>query len=213
MLSMYTDARILITKPSPDYELLDSGNGEKLERFGKIILRRPDPQVLWPKSLPPVEWQKALAQFNKKWVGKKSVPDSWDITIDGKCFLLKLSTFKHVGVFPEQQENWKWIEKIVSRAMKPISVLNLFGYTGGAALAALKAGGEVVHVDGSKTAISSAKENAKLSGLGDKKVRWILDDAIAFVDREIKRSKKYDAIVMDPPAFGHGRTVPFDRRA
>ncbi len=195
---------ILITKACEGYELLDSGDGEKLERFGDIVLRRPDPQVLWTKKLSGEEWQHAHAYFQKQWIGRKNLPSTWQIEIDGKCFKLKLSAFKHVGIFPEQRENWKWIEQTVSAAQTKLSILNLFGYTGGASLAVLRGGGEVCHVDGSKTALSWVKENAILSGLEEKPMRLILDDALMFVKREIKRGKRYDGIVMDPPAFGHG---------
>ena len=195
---------ILTTKPSEGYTLLDSGDGEKLEQFGEIILRRPDPQALWSKGLSGAVWQEASAYFDKQWMGRKKVPETWNIEIDQKVFKLKLSAFKHVGLFPEQRENWKWIENTVSSAGRPISVLNLFGYTGGATLAVLKGGGSVTHVDGSKTALTWARENAELSGLADKSVRWILDDALVFAEREVKRGNRYDAVIMDPPAFGHG---------
>ncbi len=195
---------ILVTKPSEGYELLDSGDGEKLERFGEVILRRPDPQALWKKNLSGEEWQKATAYFQKQWIGRKNLPESWQIEIDGKRFHLKLSAFKHVGIFPEQRENWKWVETLVSQREKPTRVLNLFGYTGGATLAALKGGAEVCHVDGSKTALTWVKENTEISNLRDKPVRFILDDALAFAKREVKRGNRYEGIIMDPPAFGHG---------
>jgi 23S rRNA (cytosine1962-C5)-methyltransferase len=195
---------VLLTKSSKDYELLDSGEGEKLERFGAVVVRRPDPQVLWQKQLPSSVWNKADIAFGKGWTGKSQVPNPWTIEFEGKFFGLKLSSFKHVGIFPEQEENWRWIESSIRSAERPIRLLNLFAYTGGATLAGLKVGAEVCHVDGSKTAIASARENARLSGLEKGSVRWILDDALAFVKREIKREKQYDAIVMDPPAFGHG---------
>ncbi len=195
---------MVVSEKSEDYELLDSGEGEKLERFGQIVLRRPDPQALWQKHLSGTKWQEAHAHFDKQWIGRKKVPAHWDITIDALRFQLKLSAFKHVGLFPEQRKNWKWIEESITKAAHPVSLLNLFGYTGGATLAALHAGASVVHVDGSKTAIGWAKENTALSGFGDMPVRWILDDALAFVKREIKRGNTYDAVVMDPPAFGHG---------
>lgn len=201
---MNSELHIYSTKPSEGYELLDSGDGEKLERFGDVVLRRPDPQALWKKSLSGEKWHDAHAYFDKQWIGRKHVPESWNIVIDGKTFKLKLSAFKHVGLFPEQRENWNWIEGILSHQKKPIKVLNLFGYTGGATLAALKAGGDVTHVDGSKTALSWAKDNSILSGLTDKSVRWILDDVLTFVKREIKRGNRYDVVIMDPPAFGHG---------
>jgi 23S rRNA (cytosine1962-C5)-methyltransferase len=196
--------KTVVTNGWADYELLDSGNSEKLERFGSFVVRRPDPQALWRKQLAGEKWNNADAYFDKQWKGRKNIPESWKIEADGLRFVLKLSTFKHIGIFPEQKENWVWIEEKTKSAGRPLSVLNLFGYTGGATLAVLKAGGEVVHVDGSKTAITWAKENATLSGLEDKPVRWILDDALAFVKREIKRGNHYDALIMDPPAFGHG---------
>lgn len=203
---MAVESKILITKPSKDYELIDSGNAQKLERFGEIILRRPDPQALWNKAS---DWSDFHAEFvqsgrTANWKKKKEIPDSWNITIQGLAFSLNLSSFKHTGVFPEQSENWKWIEEQIKKSNRPISVLNLFGYTGGATLAAAKAGASVCHVDGSKVSISRAKENAELSGLSEKPIRWILDDAMKFVEREVRRGNKYDAIIMDPPAFGRG---------
>ena len=210
--------KILITKPSAAYSLVDSGAGEKLERFGVYTLARPDPQSLWAKHYSPDVWQKAQGVFapeaNKDgkieknpWKMKAGVPERWQISLGGLIFWIKPSSFKHVGIFPEQVGNWDWIQKIISENKTPnnkISVLNLFGYTGGATLAAAKAGAEVCHVDGSKTAITWAKDNAAISGLGDKPIRWILDDAVAFVKREVKRGNKYDGIIMDPPAFGRG---------
>lgn len=200
---------ILITKPSKDYELIDSGEGEKLERFGGYLLRRPDPQALWKKTLDEKEWKNANASFiregdNAKWRTKEGTPKEWFIELAGLKFLIKPTAFKHTGLFPEQESNWLWIKNEIEKAGRPIKVLNLFGYTGGATLAALSAGAEVVHVDGSKSAITWAKQNAEASGLADKKVRWIEDDARKFVQREIKRGNKYDAVIMDPPAFGHG---------
>jgi 23S rRNA (cytosine1962-C5)-methyltransferase len=202
---------ILITKKSKDYELIDSGEGEKLEKFGKIVVARPDPQALWEK-LKPSEWKKADAVFTREgrdggWSTNGEVPDSWFIELGGLKFKIHLSAFKHVGLFPEQVENWSWIDKKCKMQIskcKMASVLNLFGYTGGASLAVAKAGAEVCHVDGSKVAINWAKDNAEASGLREKPIRWILDDAVKFVKREIKRGRKYDGIIMDPPTFGHG---------
>ncbi len=192
----------LITDGSEDYELIDSGDGFKLERFGAFVLSRPDPQVLWKKNQKQELWDTAEAVFEKKW-SKKNIPELWKIKLQGLTFVLKLSTFKHVGIFPEQSENWKWIGETI-KTNENISVLNLFGYTGGATLAALRAGAKVTHVDGSKTAITISKENAMVSGLAEKPVRWILDDAVTFLKREIKRGNTYDGIIMDPPAFGRG---------
>lgn len=202
------DPHILATKPSADYELLDSGDGEKLERFGKFRLSRPDPQALWAKALPGAEWRRAEGHFTREekkgdWSLKTGLPERWPIELGGLKFWIKPTAFKHVGLFPEQSENWKWIESLI-KGSKDAEVLNLFGYTGGATLAAAKAGAKVVHVDGSKVAITWARENAELSGLKDKPVRWILDDARVFVKREANRGRKYQGIIMDPPAFGHG---------
>ena len=207
-----TEKTILVTEPSGDYELLDSGGGEKLERFGKIILRRPDPQAIWEKRLSDERWLSADAFFKKagqggKWISKKNISDKWPISIGGLNFSLKLGSFKHPGVFPEHAPNWLFISEKTSQAVRETgkaSVLNLFGYTGGATLAAAKAGAEVTHLDGSKVAIGLAKENAGASSLSDKPIRWILDDARTFVRRELKRGKTYDGIIMDPPTFGRG---------
>lgn len=201
--------KILATKPSKDYELIDSGDGEKLERFGQYILRRPDPQALWKKNLDEKFWKQADASFsresdNAKWKIKEGTAKEWVISLLDLKFTIKPTAFKHTGVFPEQESNWSWIKEKISKADRPIKVLNLFGYTGGATLAALSAGAEVTHVDGSKSVITWAKQNALASDLANKKVRWIEDDARKFVQREIKRGNKYDAIIMDPPAFGHG---------
>ncbi len=203
---------ILILKPTKDYELLDSGEGEKLERFGKVILSRPDPQALWRKYLPLAEWKKADATFSREaregsWNIKKDTPEKWTIEFGDLKFLIKPTAFKHTGLFPEQVLNWDWTREIISKAVlkgETPEVLNLFGYTGGATLACAQAGAKVVHVDSSKSAVAWARENAELSGLSEKPVRWILDDTRVFVEREIKRGRKYDAIIMDPPAFGHG---------
>lgn len=201
----------LILKPQKDYELIDSGEEEKLERYGDIILARPDPQALWKKTNP-AAWSQAHGVFTRttekaSWNMKAGTPESWKITLADLTFVISPTAFKHTGVFPEQAPNWNWIrEKITSRTKgsQKVSVLNLFGYTGGATLAAAQAGADVVHVDGSKSAIAWAKDNAAASGLADKPIRWILDDVRKFVAREIKRGSKYDAIIMDPPAFGHG---------
>ncbi|MES2314556.1 MAG: class I SAM-dependent methyltransferase [Patescibacteria group bacterium] len=215
---------ILITKPCPDYELLDSGEGEKLERFGNVLLSRPDPQALWKKRLSPLDWKKADGTFGKDsnnqeknergdWNLKKTVPERWDISFADLKFYIKPTAFKHVGIFPEQAPNWDWMREQIRKhgegsvkkeEKEDIEVLNLFAYTGGATIACAQAGAKVVHVDGSKVAIGWARENAELSGLKDKPIRWILDDVRAFVKREIKRGRKYHGIIMDPPAFGHG---------
>lgn len=206
-----SDYKILTALPGKDYELLDSGDGEKLERYGDVVVARPDPQTLWSKNLSEDEWQKADAYFKRasadaNWSVRSDVPERWPIEFGGLKFWIKLSAFKHTGIFPEQASNWDWIREKLKKANKSEApkVLNLFGYTGGASLAAAQAGAEVVHVDGSKSAIGWGRDNAELSGLADKPIRWILDDAQKFVTREIKRGKKYDGVIMDPPAFGHG---------
>ncbi|MES2471151.1 MAG: class I SAM-dependent methyltransferase [Patescibacteria group bacterium] len=203
---------ILETLPTDGYKLLDSGDGEKLEQFGNIVLRRPDPQALWKKHLDESEWKKADGHFTREerqgaWELSKNVPDRWNIDFGGLKFWIKPTAFKHTGIFPEQSANWDWMRGLITKAVAEnpdVEVLNLFGYTGGATLAAAQAGAKVVHVDGSKSAITWARDNAEASGLADKPIRWLLDDARVFVEREIKRGRKYDAILMDPPAFGHG---------
>ncbi len=198
-----------ITKGEEGYELLDSGLEEKLERYGSMVLARPDPQALWEKKLTSTEWRKADAWYERtgkggKWHMREGMPKEWTIPFGGFTFLIKPTTFKHTGLFPEQLSNWKWSEERMRNAGRPISVLNLFAYTGGATLAAARAGAEVVHLDASKTAVAWARENARLSGLENAPIRWITEDALLFVKREAKRGNKYDAIIMDPPAFGHG---------
>lgn len=216
---MNEDIKILKITPQKDYELLDGGEGEKLERFGAFVLRRPDPQALWPKKLSKDVWEKSDAFFvhtgkNGKWNKNKKMDAYWSIALGDLNFKITLTPFKHTGIFPEQLPNWEWMEEKIkskisnfkSDESKEINVLNLFGYTGGATLACLKAGAKVTHVDASKASIAWAKENAKLSGLSELPVRWILDDALEFVKKEVKRGKKYDAVVMDPPAFGRSPT-------
>ena len=217
----------LITKPSAGYELIDSGGEEKLERFGDVTLARPDPQALWEKKLATSQWDLASGKYIRdgkegKWESQ-TLPKEWQVDFGGLKFLIKPTSFKHTGLFPEQLSNWQWAGEILQKAAQkkvlgsaspqpdrfsePLSapsVLNIFGYTGGATLAAAQAGASVTHVDASKTAVAWARENAKLSGLEDKPIRWITDDAITFLKREIKRGVKYDCVVMDPPAFGHG---------
>ena len=200
---------ILTLAPQKEYALLDSGDGKKLERYGSCVLSRPDPQALWKPHLPMNEWNKADAVFVRKgkvveWKKKKTLPETWNIDFGGMTFEIRPTTFKHTGLFPEQLSNWTWMSEKIHNAKRPIKVLNLFGYTGGASLACAKAGAEVCHVDGSKMAIAWARKNQDLSGLSEKPIRWILDDVIAFLKREVKRGNTYDGIVMDPPAFGHG---------
>lgn len=200
---------ILITESSKDYELLDCGGGEKLERYGNVVLSRPDPQALWPKSLTEKDWQKADAVFIRngtsgKWKINKEIKEPWQVSFGGSNFFLELLPSKHVGVFPEQSAQWKWLEEKIKSESRPIKTLNLFGYTGGASLACAQAGAEVVHVDSSKFAVDLAHKNLNNSGLKDKPVRFIVDDVRKFVEREIKRGNKYDVITMDPPVYGKG---------
>lgn len=203
---------ILLTKKTKDYELLDSGGGQKLERYGEYVLSRPDTQAIWEKKLDYHEWEKADAVFSHglssgKWNIKKPIKEEWFITLKDVTFSLALLPSKHLGVFPEQVSQWSWIEeKIKERvnAGKKVKVLNLFGYTGGATLVSAKAGAEVVHVDASKFAVDLAQKNLKISDLGDKPVRFIVDDVRKFVEREIKRGNKYDIVLMDPPVYGKG---------
>jgi 23S rRNA (cytosine1962-C5)-methyltransferase len=195
----------IIIKKIRVYELIDSGQGEKLERFGDFTTRRPDPEALWSKKKSLEKWQQADFSFikNKGWSEKNK--KEWIVEYDNLSFIIKPTSFKHLGLFPEQIENWKWMDRIIRQNKdREISVLNLFAYTGGASLVCARAGASVCHLDASKSAVLWAKENAKISNLEDKPIRWIVDDVMAFLKREIKRGKKYDAIIMDPPAFGHG---------
>ncbi len=193
-----------------EYELLDSGEGEKLERFGPHVLRRPDPQALWERGQSSVLWDTCDAWFKRKgekgeWHFHKALPKEWEMSYGGLQFLIKPTSFKHVGLFPEQAPNWAWMSDLLRTTHHPLpTILNLFGYTGGATLAAAKAGASVTHIDASKTAVEWGRKNAELSGLTDAPVRWIVEDAMRFVDRELKRGTKYDGIILDPPSFGHG---------
>lgn len=203
------ETRTLITEPQGGYELVDSGAGEKLERYGAYLVSRPDPQALWPKSLSRRGWEKADAAYARdgsagRWERRDGMPQEWRVTLGGFAFRIELSPFKHVGVFPEQLPNWEWMKGKIARSPRAPKVLNLFGYTGGATLAALSAGAEVTHVDASKPSLTAARLNAEGSGLADRPVRWILDDAFKFVEREVRRQSRYDAIVMDPPVYGRG---------
>ena len=195
-----------------EYELLDCSDGERLERWGDIILIRPDPQVIWktPKNHP--LWKKANARYFRsntgggKWEVYRKMPDYWSINYKDLFFNIKTMGFKHTGLFPEQAVNWDFTRDIIKGADRPLSVLNLFAYTGGATLACLAEGAHVVHVDASKGMVNWAKENAALAKLSDRSVRWIVDDCIKFVRREIRRGNKYDIIIMDPPSYGRGPT-------
>ncbi len=195
----------LIATSCGDYELLDSGDNMKLERFGEIIIARPETQALWAKH-DMSAWSGAHATFQFKdkkgsWHMHKPVPESWTVVRTGLPLIARLTSFKHTGIFPEQAPNWEWIAKNTRPEMK---ILNLFGYTGAATITAAITGVHVTHVDASKQSLDWAHENARLSNIGEDKIRWILDDALAFVKREVRRGAKYDGIILDPPAFGRG---------
>ena len=193
-----------------DYELLDCTDGERLERWGDIILIRPDPQVIWKTGRKHPMWRKANARYNRsqtgggKWEILGKLPDRWEISYGDLKFNIKTMGFKHTGLFPEQATNWDLVRGMIESADRPLKVLNLFAYTGGATVAALKSGANVTHVDASKGMVQWAKENAASSGVLDGKVRWLVDDCIKFVQREIRRGNKYDIIIMDPPSYGRG---------
>ncbi len=193
-----------------DYELMDCGDGRKLERFGKFILDRPDPQVMWQKRLSKEVWDRSDAVFeissqdSGHWVKKTAMPEKWKMAYQDLTFWLKLTPFKHTGVFPEQSQHWKWLSSLLQNRGGQPKVLNLFAYTGISSLVAAANGAYVTHVDASSQSITWANENQLKSTLGDKPIRWILDDALKFLNREIKRGNKYDGIIMDPPIYGHG---------
>ncbi len=194
-----------------DYELLDTGDGERLERWGRYILIRPDPQVIWKNTKKHPAWQRADGIYRRSssggggWV-KNHLPESWKIGFDelGLQFVLRPMGFKHTGLFPEQAVNWEWFSEKIRSAGRPIRVLNLFAYTGGATVAAAKAGASVVHVDAAKGMVAQAKENAALSGLENAHIRYIVDDCKKFVERELRRGNRYEGIIMDPPSYGRG---------
>ena len=192
-----------------DYEVIDCCDGEKLERWGKYLLVRPDPQVIWNTGREHRGWTNMNAHYHRSSKGGGeweffNLPEQWTINYKGLTFNLKPFSFKHTGLFPEQAANWDWFMKKIKDANRPVKVLNLFAYTGGATLAAAKAGASVTHVDASKGMVNWASENARSSGLGDAPIRWIVDDCQKFVEREIRRGNKYDAIIMDPPSYGRG---------
>lgn len=222
----------MIIKPQPEYLLLDSGDEQKLEKYGDFVVARPDPQAIWSKKLSDKEWLKADATYvparqgkdgtteeKGKWSIKQStagkIPKNaaddteyaWPISLGPVKLYARLTPFKHTGIFPEQLENWNWIEAILKKnspAVEKPKILNLFGYTGGASIVAALNGAEVTHVDASRSAITWAKENMLLSGLDEKAIRWMLEDAVVFVKKELRRGNKYDGIMMDPPIFGRG---------
>ena len=202
---------MIISNDWKDYEILDMANGEKLERWGDFKLIRPDPQIIWKNKSFPNKWNDANARYNRSntgggaWEYKKRLPESWQIKYKDLTFNIKPMGFKHTGLFPEQAVNWDWMIRKIKDSKRKIKVLNLFAYTGGATVACLSAGASVCHVDSSKGMTNWAKENVESSGLRDKPVRFIVDDVIKFVNREIRRGNKYDAIIMDPPSYGRGK--------
>lgn len=207
-----------------DYELLDTGDGNRLEQWGNIRLKRPDPQIIWMPSLQSKEWDFANAEFvgsseRGKWMRKSTIPDSWEVYFRPDIKMVaKLTPFKHTGIFAEQAANWEWMTDVVGQANNsstgPLKILNLFAYTGGATMVLTRLGHKVTHVDASKPAIAWAKENQKANRFEPDSIRWILDDALKFAQRELNRGETYDGIIMDPPAFGHspsGKTWKFNR--
>ena len=192
-----------------DYELLDTCDGERLERWGDLILIRPDPQIIWKNTASHAAWKKADGIYRRSSTGggawvKNKLPAQWNIHYGDLGFVLRPMGFKHTGLFPEQAANWDWFGDLIRRANRPIKVLNLFAYTGGATMAAANAGASVVHVDAAKGIVAQAKENAVLSGLEKAPIRYIVDDCKKFVEREIRRGNHYDGIIMDPPSYGRG---------
>ncbi len=201
---------LLVAQDWKDYELLDSGDGMKLERWGDVVLARPDPQAIWPRA---GEWKKWDAWYHRsskgggRWEFRRQLPDSWTIRYRELVLKIAPTAFKHTGLFPEQAVNWDWCGEQIRTARskgRDVSVLNLFGYTGAATVAAARAGASVCHVDAAKGMVEWCRENAGLSGLADAPIRYIVDDCAAFVRREIRRGRKYDALIMDPPSYGHG---------
>lgn len=192
-----------------DYQLLDSGNGQRLEKWGVYTLVRPDVNAYWKPHLSAAEWHKADATFTEngktgQWIKKKEIPESWLIEFQGLHLLAKLTPFKHTGIFPEQAPEWMWIKEKIASSDTQLNILNLFAYTGVATLIAASAGAKVTHVDASKPSVTWMRQNQEASGLLEKPIRFIVDDVLKFTQREVKRGAKYDGIIMDPPLFGHG---------
>ncbi len=192
-----------------DYEVIDTSDGEKLERWGDYLLIRPDPQVIWNTEKKNYGWKKFNGHYHRSNKGGgewefKNLPEEWSINYKELTFNLKPFSFKHTGLFPEQAANWDWFSSLIKEANRPIKVLNLFAYTGGATVSAAKAGASVTHVDAAKGMVAWAKENAASSGLADAPIRYLVDDCVKFVEREIRRGNKYDGIIMDPPSYGRG---------
>lgn len=200
---------MLIASDWKDYEVLDTGEGEKLERWNDIVLRRPDPQAIWPKQRPEI-WRRADAHYSRsakgggEWTFFKELPERWTVRYRDLQFYVRPTGFKHTGLFPEQAVNWDWMAGLIRAAGRPVRVLNLFGYTGGATLACASAGAKVTHVDAAKGMVQWAGENRRLAGIDETRVRWIVDDALKFVAREARRGNVYEGILMDPPSYGRG---------
>jgi 23S rRNA (cytosine1962-C5)-methyltransferase len=195
-----------------DYELIDSGDGRKLERFGEVTLVRPAGQAVWHPTLPDSAWREVSAGFDRaegnRWHNRHNLPDQWNVSVAEITFKLSSTDFGHLGIFPEQRDMWRWIREAVRQrkaATGTVSVLNLFAYSGGSTLAAAQGGAEVCHLDASKGMVDWARENAALNQLEAAPIRWIIDDAIGFLRRELKRQRSYDAIILDPPSFGRGK--------
>ncbi len=190
------------------YALIDSGNGRKLERFGPYLISRPASQAVWDPLLPEFEWNKAHAIFTRdnenRWIKKPALKDNWTLETAGLTFKIAPTDFGHLGLFPEQRDFWEWIQTTVAQARKPLRVLNLFAYSGGATLAAAKAGAQVCHLDASKGMVAWARENAALNQLENAPIRWIVDDVNKFLARELRRNSRYEGIILDPPSFGRG---------
>ena len=201
---------MLIADDWKDYELIDTGGGERLERWGEFILRRPDPQIIWPAVGDASSWDNADARYQRsskgggRWELKRELPSRWTISYNNLKFYVRPTDFKHTGLFPEQAVNWKWIINKINGVARPVKVINLFAYTGAATVAAASAGAEVCHVDAAKGMVNWAKENLAFSGLAERTVRFITDDVIKFVKREKRRGRLYDAVIMDPPSYGRG---------
>jgi 23S rRNA (cytosine1962-C5)-methyltransferase len=203
---------VFLTSPDwVDYELVDSGGGAKLERYGPYVFARPEHQAVWQPALPPERWKTAHAIFQSTgeesgghWLFNQPVEPSWTMQYKGLKFLAQATASRHMGVFPEQAAHWDWLGELVRAAGRPVNVLNLFGYTGLATLAAAQAGAKVTHVDASKKAITWARQNQSLSGLDQRPIRWLVDDVEKFVKRELRRSSQYDGLILDPPKFGRG---------
>lgn len=202
----------ILTMPEwQDYELLDSGNGQKMERFGKYRLIRPEAEAIWKPALSQKEWDRADAEFKPSpeengghWTYRRDLPERWLIQYNGLKFWVMTSASRHLGIFPEQAAQWDWADDQIRRANRPLKVLNLFGYTGAASISAAMAGASVTHIDASRKAVSWAQENQQASGLTQYPVRWLVDDVYKFVQREVRRGSDYDGIIMDPPKFGRG---------